>query len=511
MEAGIITFGHANSHGKNQVKNELGQGPHIVRQCCLEAGISVHNLHERWHRCDVVMVGLYWWEHLYDLVLWLAAHGIEPDREKRRKAGGPLVFIGGQLPSYNPSTVAAIADLVCIGDGESAAPAVLSLIRAGAPPSEWASVPGIYVSELDNCAEWQHVDDVSGTIRWPFYNSTLVEHDSGVHQKLVFERRIEIARGCRHKCAYCGVGWTKRYREVSTAEICGAVASTPGMIKAFAPDPLAHSGWDEIDATFVEYDKSNQARDISAHTILTKGFGRSRIYTTGIDGLSERLRRAVNKRLSQDELVEVLERTSGHGGQLMIYMILDLPGETEADYREWFASLSRVQVRTRPPSGRFASGDERDFYVAMTLTAFNPTPHTPLQWEGIDIHKQCYDWYRQALDVGLVDKSQRRLKHKILGRPHGGAARLLEAAALRGDRELGRFVLRVAAVRHRFKTSSQVLTAADRLGVGEALHNTVRRHSLDETLPWERRVRPLFGRDTLQRAALKFRNIVGQL
>jgi radical SAM superfamily enzyme YgiQ (UPF0313 family) len=430
--------------------------------------------------------------------------------DRLKRDGRPLVFAGGQLPSYNPSVVAALADVICIGDAEESAPAVLRLIAAGAPPVEWGHIPGVYVSALDNCATWQQVADISGTLRWPFRNRVVQEHDSGVRQEERFERRLEIARGCKRKCAFCGVSWTKRYRENDTSAICEAVRRTDGAVKAFAPDPMAHSGWEKIDSAYVAAGKHNQARDISTKIILQHGFGRSRIYSTGIDGLSERLRFALNKPLLRDELVEVIERASGNGGQLHIYQILDLPGEQESDYAEWFECLARVKVRSRPKSGRFVSGNEENFYLVAGLNAFCPTPHTPLQWEGITLRPECWDRYRWALD-SLGPSSGRRLKHKTLARPHKAASRLLEAAALRGDMCMGQFVLRVARERHKFTLASQVFAVAERIGVAEALHEAIRTHGLTETLPWERRVKPLFPRAALERAARKYREHVGLL
>jgi radical SAM superfamily enzyme YgiQ (UPF0313 family) len=509
MEIGIIDFGAgASPHTGKRDKGALGQGAHIVRECCRAAGFEVHDLHHGWRgKLDVIMAGLYWWEHAYDLVLALASHGIEPDRVKR--ASDPLVFVGGQLPSYNPSVLASTADLVCIGDGEEAAPAALRLLAAGAGASEWAQVPGIYVPALDNCAMWQHVDDITGTVRWPFVNRVVEEHESGVKQEERFERRLELARGCRRKCSYCGVSWTKRYREVPTEALCREILHYSGAVKGFAPDPRAHSGWDEIERAYAAAGKHNQARDISAKMILAKGFGTSRIYHTGIDGLSERLRAAVNKPLTRAQVVDVIERASGNGGQLQVYQILDLPGETEADYGEWFADLARVQVRTRPPSGRFVSGDERTFYIVAGLNAFCPTPHTPLQWEGITTDTECWDRYRHALDA-LGPSEGRLLKHKTLARPHGSTARLLESAILRGDLDMGRFLLCTATARRKFTSAAHVWTAARRLGLEGPLHNCVRTKGLDEVLPWERRVQPQFPRPALRRAAERFRRAVGR-
>ena len=499
--AGILDFGAGASRwtGK-RAKGCLGQGSSIVRQCCLAAGLEVEDLHVAWRKVDVLMVGLFWWEHLYDLIGLLAMHGIEPLRSRRRSA--PLVFVGGQLPSYNPGPFREIADLACIGDGEEAGPAALRILLAGGSPHDCLGIPGIYVSDADNCAEWQQVEDISSTVRWPFHNRVSEAGTSGVRKMEIFERRLELARGCRRKCSFCGVGWTKKYRELPTMEACKAIRGTPGAVKGFAPDPAAHSGWPQIQAAYRAAGKFNQARDISTRVILQHGFGTSHVYTTGIDGLSERLRAALHKPLTEDELASVFEIASAHMGSLGVYQILDLPGESDEDYVGWFSTLARIRLHERPPSKRY-HGPPGGFFVFASLNAFSPTPHTPLQWEGVHVEVDLSARYNRALEA-LGPMEGRLLRHKILGRPHGPASRLLESAVLRGEPDLTPFYLSVAAQRPKLTTTAQIFELARRLGLENQLRSTTEAKPMDRPLPWECRVRPLFGRDTLLAARVAY-------
>ena len=67
---------------------------------------------------------------------------------------------------------------------------------------------------------------------------------------------------------------------------------------------------------------------------------------------------------------------------------------------------------------------------------------------------------------------------------------------------MGRFLLCVASVRHKFTSATQVWTAAKRLGLEAALQDCVRTKSLDEVLPWQRRVNAHYFREkALRRAA----------
>jgi radical SAM superfamily enzyme YgiQ (UPF0313 family) len=517
MRAGIFAFSAASSpHHAKRDKRTLPQGAHIVRQCCLAAGHQVADLCDRWDEVDVLMVSLYWWEHLLDLINLLASEGIEYDR--RRRAGKPLIFVGGGLPSYNPSTLREIADLACIGDGEEVAPAVLSALAAGATADELADIPGVYVSDVDNCAEWQQADDISATIRWPYRNEARICSPEGVQSTKSWERRLELARGCRRKCAFCGVGWTKRYRENSAEEVSAVVSGAPREVKTFAPDLMAHSGWPTVQAAYEAAGRYNQARDISTRVILRDGFRRIRSYSTGIDGLSARIRSALCKPLSADQLVEVIVKANAHMGSLGCYLILGLPGETSDDCVEWFETLARASAELKPvrqlTKKDIARGFTAErFCITATLNAFCPTPHTPLQWAGIDHDQPLTDWYMSGIDIlGPVDS--RPLRHKLLGRAHGPLSRVLESAVLRGGPELHRWLCAAARLRRTRWAGpaglDRAFSAAARLGVADDLEWTLGEKSPGDELPWARRVKPLFSQDVLAKAWLRYNRRMGR-
>lgn len=508
---GIFNFGAGATqcHAKKD-KSALSQGAFIIRKVCEVAGIEVLDLCERWQKVDILLVSLYWWEHIYDVISLLASRGVQYERVKRREK--PIIFVGGTLPSYNPAPIRELADLACIGDGELAAPEALGILIRGGSATDCVGIPGIYVSELDNKAVWQQHNDISSTLRWPFYNRARYANKSGVKVEQRWERRIEIARGCKNKCLYCGVSWTKKYRENDTEAIVKELIDTPGCIKSFAPDLMSHSGWLEIHQAYNQTDRFNQARDISMRTVLTQGFGKSRSYSTGIDGLSTRIRRALSKPLTDAEIVKVITLANSHMGSLGTYMILDLPGETLEDYHSWFNALKSADGQLKPSRTLSKIDISRGFsaerfYIIMTLNAFCPTPHTPLQWSGINWQDNLTDKYMDEIEI-LGPADDRRLKHKLLGRSHKALSRLLESVALRGTPELAPFIFAMAAQRKRVVGASgatQALMVAKKLKLDETVLWTMAEKSTDEKLPWEERVTPAFPRKTLLKSWLKYK------
>ena len=482
---GILDFGAgASPNTGKRKKNSLGQGTHIVSSICAEElGQRPVPMHLDYSRPDVLLVGLYWWEHLYDLAKWLADHGINPLRSKR-SASDPKIIAGGQLVSMNPAPASAIVDACCIGDGEGVVAGLVDSALSGSPPPSW-SAPGVYVSETPAPTEWQHCDDISSTIRWPFYNSVTSVGTAGVRRTETFERRIEVARGCRKRCRFCGIAWTKKYRELPAGDVAAAIMAEPARqnIKCFAPEPWLHSQWGDICAAFDSLGKKNQARDMSARTALAVGFGNGGHYSVGIEGLSERLRRSLSKPLSNDSLVDLVEMASGNSGQINLYLMCDLPGETRDDYAEFASALARVNLRTRPPSKRY-HGPPGGFFITTTLNMFCPTPHTPMELESIrpdntGLGGVFYD----EIDRALGPRDGRKLRVKILGRPHGPRSRVLEAAALRGNEALGRYVCAMAPHRKRTWSADDCRVVARRMGLDGYLESAINGWSEGDK-PW---------------------------
>ena len=510
MRVGIAAFCKVTNAGRGtRRKGALPQGAEIVRHACREAGYEVLDLLARWESVDVLMVSLFWWEHAYNLVGYLAAHGIDYRREKR--AERPIVFAGGGLVSYNPAPLRDVIDIACIGDGEEVAPRTLAALATGARGSDLASmIPGLYVSASDNLVEWQQVSDVSATLRWPFRHAMNERTSSGVKVHRDIERRIEIARGCRRKCLFCGVSWTRAYRENDAEAIAAVVRFEPGAINGFAPDPMHHSGWTTIKGAFDSRGKHNLARNLSMHSLL-QGHAPRGQYTTGIDGLSARVRAAVHKPLTRAQLVAAFVAANRTLGGLGIDVILGLPGETEDDYAEWFGALAEAGEAMRP--GPDVQQDH--FGLLVATNAFSPTPGTPLQWAGIDWRDRLMERYAAATERYLPrgdGGKHRHIHHYHQARPLGPASRLFESAALRGGPELAALIWTVGDRRARFVGPSGVgslLALAQRLGVRDALEAAAGEKSTARPTPWGLRVKPLFPRESLLKCWHGYRRRMG--
>lgn len=278
---------------------------------------------------DVILFSCFWWEHIYLLSDFMRAAGI-----KKSDINRPRIVVGG-FNTFNPLPFTPYADAVVCGDGEEIAEAVVNGID-----------PGLI---------WRNTQ----TIR------AFAHETNGI-------TRIEIARGCRHRCRFCAVAHLKPYREVAIKEIETAVLKSKGKrVSLFAPEPTLHSQDDEITELCRRAGKTRVDSDVRLDRLAHRSDSVPRV---GIEGLSARLRKSVNKPYSDRKVIEAVSQAIRDGRKgLFMYLILDLPGETDDDwaaFRELLIKIGRLKG---------AGG----FLIKPSPSVFMPNPWTPMEYEEI--------------------------------------------------------------------------------------------------------------------------------
>lgn len=152
----------------------------------------------------------------------------------------------------------------------------------------------------------------------------------------------EGAMGCKHKCYFCGYTW---HRKCTNA-------------KEFRYGDLWTKNKD------VELALIDLAEGIEVNY--------NSLRTTAIDGMGERLRFSVNKKITSETLRDFLYKlaTCDKPHQVKFYNILGYPGETESDWYEFLEDIRAVDVAL-PKSGKQTS-------VLLHSTPFRAMPVTPL-------------------------------------------------------------------------------------------------------------------------------------
>jgi hypothetical protein len=287
---------------------------------------------------DWVLFSVFWWEHIYLLANFLRAAGISRMNHPR-----PKIIIGG-FSTFNPVPLSRYADFVICGDGEEALPAVL----------RGEEHPGIYYSP-GSCATWQNIRALKA-----FCHET-----NGI-------ARIELARGCKYRCRFCAVAHLKPYRETEIGGIEDLLRkSRSKRVSLFAPEPTLHSADEQITKICHRLGKIRVDSDVRLDHLSKRSDSVPRV---GIEGLSEKLRKSVNKPCSNCQIIEATRQaiTEGRKG-FFVYLILDLPGESENDWKEFRELLREI--------GKLPGAE--NFLLKPSPSVFMPTPHTPMEFDAI--------------------------------------------------------------------------------------------------------------------------------
>jgi len=387
MKVGYLTFGRDDfSYGLALVLSKIEERAELYR---------INPKSARY--MDVLMFSLFWWEHLYLLADWLRRAGISKKENKKER---PRIIIGG-YQTFNPVPLLAYADEVLVGDGEETLPGVLFK----------KEVPGsLYRSDDQKEVEYE-----------------TVEHLSGFSHETNNITRMEIARGCRYRCKFCLVSHIKRYREVPFEELRPLIRRCKTKrISLFAPEVTVHSEAEDISIFCDEMKLVRNEQDTRIENVHLR---EQRVLPqVGIEGITERLRFSVRKKISDEMILEQVSRMikSGKRG-LRAYYILGLPGETDEDWKEFREFLVRM--------GNLPGAEKFSFFPYPN--AFNANPHTPFEDEPIAWDVNLREKWKDLFCLRGKSRESVPWKMRIMAftRMHGPESRILGHIALRAGSE----------------------------------------------------------------------------
>lgn len=443
------------------------------------------------HQFDVVAFDVTFEMDYFHIPLMLR-HGRVPIMGKDRTEFDPIVIAGGPCATFNPEPFADFIDAFIIGEGEGIVSRVLDIIRDGkmegldrhAILRQLADVSGVYVPSLyvpiyNEDGEFKGYDIAEGvpkTIKRHFEMLTSGGETVVATNYTEFGAMyiIEVARGCGRHCRFCMAGYCFRVPRVRPLDILKeGVERAEKLGKKVGLMGAAISDYPEVDE-LVNYIRSKDMRyscaSLRADSLtqaVVDGLADSgqKTITIAPETGSERLRRVINKGISEEHLQNAATLSAKSGIQHMrLYIMIGLPTETDEDIEAIVGLAERTQAHMEKVGckGR----------LTLSINPFIPKPFTPFQWMAMD-NQKAVEKKLQYIKKAL--QKNRRIEVLV----ESPKEAYIQGVLARGDRRLGAVIAACAADRGSKSFKSEMKAA------GLDMDNmNYRERSFDEFLPW---------------------------
>ncbi|MBF0298743.1 MAG: TIGR03960 family B12-binding radical SAM protein [Oligoflexia bacterium] len=411
---------------------------------------------------DVVGFSLQY-ELTYTNILTMLSLGRISIYSKDRKENEPIVIAGGPCASH-PEPLAPFIDIFLVGDGEDIFLNILRHIHVlknekafsreeilrefsnnsndSNNSNNWQK-KGVYVPRYfssrdklgnDNKIVRHRIEDLN---KYPFPIDSPIPHLTTIFDKF----SIEIARGCSEGCRFCFSGMSYRpVRERNKDEIMNAVREglKIGGISEASLTSLSTADYSELTPLVVQLVDELKEQKAFLGISSLRAYGICDIVLEKMASLkdysltfapeagSERMRRVINKNITEEEILANARKIFSLGWKKMkLYFMIGLPFETDEDVLSIMELAKKIKEE-----GRVVGAKNPE--ITVSVSSFVPKPHTPFQWSQMNSLEELKR--KQELLWNLAKK------YKLKYRKHDASVSIMEALFARGDSNFSKVI-----------------------------------------------------------------------
>ena len=431
----------------------------------------------------------------YVNVLRILGFGGIPLRASERRPWDPLILMGGVCAFSNPEPIAPFMDFIVVGEGEELVVELMAAYRDGYRDragflTALTGLSGVYVPERYEVS--YAADGTIGEVKALGGAPAIVTkrrlRDVDAFETIAAIKTrgaeyghmalLEVGKGCGRGCRFCLEGQVYRpvrHRSVdalrrTVAEFARQGETRIGLVGACVSD---YPWIGELLKVVAEHGmelsiSSLRADSLTADLAGALARGGHRPLTVAPEAGTERLRPAIRKAITDDQIMEACDLVRACGiPNFKCYFMLGQPTESAEDVEAIPRLAQRMLARLRvlDPAGRPFGR------LTLSISSFVPKPWTPFQWAPFD----GVESLRQKLDI--VKRGVRGLPTvRVLHENPREAA--LQALLARGDRRVADFLEAAARADGDWR---RALREWD----GDPEHYTTRARATDERLPWD--------------------------